>query len=130
MAGLEVDIEDAVCEAALARWGVLNLKLNVRSNTGWPDRIFWLPCRPLLIEFKRPGEAPEPKQTFIHAQLIARGYDVQTHSDKEEALSAIKAALDASPVPALSCEVSARALLSGLVSRSRARQDKHQRRRK
>jgi hypothetical protein len=129
--GVEILIEEAVCEEALREWGVLNKKLNGRGDTGWPDREFFIPGgKPLLIEFKAPGEEPDPKQLFIHAQLIARGYDVQTHDNKEEALRAIQAALAAAPVPKARDQVLAESLLRRIAPGPRAGKDKrHVRRR-
>lgn len=131
MPGNEVDLEEDVCDTAERRWGVLHLKLNVRGKTGFPDRLFFIPGgRPLLIEFKRPGEEPEWKQLYIHAQLIARGYDVQSHDNKEAALRAIQAALESATPPPASCKVLAESLLSRIAPRSGDRQDKRHTRRK
>lgn len=93
---LEVQIENWVVDKAYNTLGVPSLKLNVTGNTGWPDREFWIPGgRPLLIEFKRPGEVASPKQALIHKLLKYRGYNVQIHENREEALQAILTALDA-----------------------------------
>lgn len=92
---LEAGIEARTCERALLELGVRSLKLNVQGNTGWPDRVFFIPGgRPLLIEFKVPGALRSERQKLIHAMLLYNGYEVETHDTEEEALRAIKAAVD------------------------------------
>lgn len=72
----EKSIETKVVRYARAR-GVLVLKLNVMHNRSWPDRVFWIPGgRPFLIEFKRPGATPTPKQAIMLRKLEELGYDV------------------------------------------------------
>lgn len=91
---LEVKIEERTVELAAAL-GVTSLKLNVKSTTGWPDRMFLIPGgRPFFIEFKQPGEEPEPRQRVVHAHLAYLQYDCETHDNAEEALTAIKVRLD------------------------------------
>lgn len=91
---LESKIERDTCARAAKLMGVIGTKLVAPGETGYPDRIFWLPVgRPLLIEFKRPGENARPKQVFIHEQLRGLGYEVQVHDNVNEALRAIRAAL-------------------------------------
>lgn len=87
----ESSIERAACRRIAAELGVENLKLNVKGNTGWPDRIFFLPGgRPLLVEFKRPGERSRPKQMYIISQLIANGYDAEVCSDAGVAVELVR----------------------------------------
>ena len=91
---VEVKIEERAVELAAAL-GVTGLKLNVKSNTGWPDRMFLIPGgHPFFIEFKQPGEEPEPRQRVVHAHLAYLQYDCETHDNAEEAAAAIKARLD------------------------------------
>jgi len=68
-------------------------KLNVQGRRGLPDQCFWLPLRPLLIEFKAPGERPRPLQEDTFRRMARDGYDVQVHEDADEAVAAIRAAL-------------------------------------
>ena len=90
---LEASIERWVCQQVLWRFGVPNLKLNLRGNAGWPDRVFWVPGgRPLLVEFKRPGEEPRARQQLVHMMLRDLGYEVQVHDDKRVALEAVRVA--------------------------------------
>lgn len=116
MAGLETDLEERVCNDALRLYGVLNLKLNGRGNTGYPDRIFWIPGgEPLLIEFKLPDEDPRKRQNLVHAQLLYKGYDVQVHDTYEEAIAAIRKALDTARPPDAGRQLLARSLFSSLI---------------
>jgi hypothetical protein len=86
----EIDLERRVCRRVLEEYGVSNIKINTMSNTGYPDRLFFIPGgKPLLVEFKAVDEEPSPKQSFIHAQLIKLGYDVQVHDDEVEAVEAV-----------------------------------------
>lgn len=126
----EADLEDYVCREAQQRWDVPNVKLNLTGNTGWPDRWFLVPCAPLLIEFKQPGEPLSQRQRLIHIMLLTRGYNVQTHADADKALQAIKHAVDSARIPEKGYQVLATELLSGLISRSRAGQNKRNPRRR
>lgn len=79
---------------ALARYGVASLKLEPPkgSETGWPDRMFFIAGgRPFLLEFKEVGYEPEPKQVYIHDMLEKLGYDVAWTDNEEAALEAIEA---------------------------------------
>ena len=69
--------------------------LTLRGRAGWPDEVYWLPKRPLLIEYKAEGEEPRKLQAHIHEQLRERGYEVQVHTDAAEAIAAIKKAIAA-----------------------------------
>jgi len=40
---LESSIEAAACKKIKAELGVDSLKLNLRGNRGWPDRLFFIP---------------------------------------------------------------------------------------
>lgn len=106
MRGPEASIEDKVVARAHAELGVYGLKLSLVGDTGWPDRQFFIPGgRPLFIEFKAPGEKPEPRQVYIRKFLTNHGYDIQTHTTEEGALQAIQAALEAARLHAQSRKV-------------------------
>lgn len=96
MKPLESKVERDTCGDALRKLRVPNMKmLHTGGETGWPDRIFFVPGgRPLMIEFKRPGELKDTsaKQELIHAVLRELGYDVEVHDNKDKALEAIRAA--------------------------------------
>jgi len=91
----ELPIETWVVREALTRFGVDSLKLNLQGNRGWPDRLFLLPERPFLVEFKRPGNEPDPLQAERLATLKILHYDVEVHDDRIQALAAIEARVDA-----------------------------------
>jgi hypothetical protein len=71
----------------------LRTKLNLHGRRGWPDQCYWLPGRPLLIEYKAVGEAPRRLQAHIHTALREAGYEIQTHETAESAIAAIRARL-------------------------------------
>lgn len=75
----ETKIERQACSLIYKRLGIIGIKLNVKGGRGWPDRMFLLPGgKPLLVEFKRPGEVPRPNQDKIHERLRTNGYLVAT----------------------------------------------------
>jgi len=98
---LEIDIENAACDRILRELGIINLKIKPAGKNGWPDRLFLLPAkRVIFIEFKRPGEVPEPLQAGIHRRIKHHGHEVQTHDTVQGAFDAVKAAkLEAACVP-------------------------------
>jgi hypothetical protein len=115
----EERIEFKVVEVVWHYLGILGSKLNVLGDTGWPDRVFWLPGgKPLLIEFKQPGGELEPKQIEIHAQLRRLGYDVQVHDNAAEAFSAVIDAVDTPRLPKESRQILTRARRGCAVLRS------------
>jgi len=90
---LENPIENKVASIAKAM-GVPSLKLNLRGNRGWPDRLFLVPGgRPLLIEFKRPGDDLRPLQEHRKETLQDLGYDFEAHDEVKAAVQAIKDAM-------------------------------------
>lgn len=93
---LEIDIEGRVVHVALHQLRVPSIKLEpYLGETGWPDRQFFIKGgRPLLIEFKRPGEQPTGKQILMHEMLRSIGYDVQVHDNEDEAIAAIIYAME------------------------------------
>lgn len=104
MKPLESKVERDTCGDALRKLGVPNMKmLHTGGETGWPDRCFFIGGgKPLLIEFKRPGEKHKtsPRQRYIHNVLRELGYEVQVHDSKDEALEAIRSAkLEAARLP-------------------------------
>lgn len=88
----EAGVEKDVCDWAESV-GIGHFKLTPVGQRGWNDRLFLLRLRPMVIEFKSPGEDPRRLQEYRHQTLRALGYDVQTHHDKQEAIDAIKAAV-------------------------------------
>jgi len=87
---LETSVERRVARDAVTLYGVVSFKLTLRHNAGWPDRLFLVPGgRPLFIEFKRPGEPPNPLQWHRIATLNGLIYDVEVHDDYDAAMAAI-----------------------------------------
>jgi hypothetical protein len=97
----EACIERKVAVWAKQKLGVVSVKLTTPGETGYPDRLFLIPGgKPLLIEFKRPGEQLRSKQAHIHDLLKKLGYEVQTHDNFESAFQAVSGALVATRLPA------------------------------
>ena len=93
---LEATIERSSIRKILSELGIASTKL---GQNDFPDRIFWIPRgRPLLIEFKRPGEKPRLKQKFVHDYLRSLGYEVYVCYSVEEAFSLVKSALETTSV--------------------------------
>lgn len=87
MASAESYVERTVCDWALMHLGIESAKLS--GTPDMPDRIFFIPGRPLLIEFKALGEEPRDKQLWQHGRLRVKGYDVQVHDNVESAKRAL-----------------------------------------
>lgn len=110
MRTLESKIEQKAVDLAWQHLGVIGSKLVTPGDTGYPDRIFWIPGgRPLLIEFKRPGGEVRSKQTYIHIQLIRLGYQVEVHDNAIRAFQAIIDAVATTRLPKEGREILARA---------------------
>ncbi len=89
------DVEQPVVDWAEAH-GIPALKMNVDGQRGWPDRQFLiLGGRPLFMEFKVPGEKPDPIQGHRHETLSFLGYPIEVHDDKALAIRSLSKALDA-----------------------------------
>lgn len=112
---LESSIERSVVAAA-KKLGVMQLKLNVCGQRGWPDRLFLVPGgHPLFIEFKRPGEAPRPLQAHVHRMMERAGYHVEVVDRVDAGVQALRAAMDAASVPTKGHQVSAGASVRRIV---------------
>lgn len=94
---LESNIERAACARIVKELRVHSVKFNtLGSDTGYPDRIFWLPGgKPVLIEFKRPGGKISPKQQYQIDRLKKLGYIVEVCYSEEEAYKKVKEAMGA-----------------------------------
>lgn len=92
---LEIDTEKKVVAWA-KEVGITSIKLELKHDVGWPDRMFLIPGgRPLFIEFKRRiNSHTKGIQTHRHKVLTALGYDVvvcKTYIEGiDEILKAIK----------------------------------------
>lgn len=117
----EYKIEKKACALVVAHLGVVGSKLKIQGSAGYPDRIFWLPGgKPLLIEFKMPGEKPRPIQLEIHKKLKKLGYNVQVHDNEIDAFQAVIDAVDTSQLSKKSKKILDRARERCAVLRSRA----------
>lgn len=87
----ERNTEMWVVREVARRWGVKGIKMNTTSETGWPDRQFFIPGgKPFFVEFKSPGEQLSGRQKLIEARLLHDGYDVEVHEERYAALRAIE----------------------------------------
>jgi len=115
----ESKIEADACRLVYEYLGVKNLKLKVPGQTGLPDRLFWIPGgKPLLIEFKRPGEEPEAKQDNVIEELRTLGYEVQVYDNAADAFQAVIDAVAPACVSKESRQILARARRCCAVLRS------------
>lgn len=73
---LESRIEQKTTEYA-TKLGMMNLKLNVKGQTGWPDRLYIWKGHVWFIEFKAPKQKPRPLQEEIHKRLRAHFIEVR-----------------------------------------------------
>ena len=85
----ETKIELQACDLIYGNLGVGSLKLNVKANTGYPDRVFWIPGgKPLFIEFKTPDGELSEKQKYNIDRLRKDGYNVEVCDDAIDAFYA------------------------------------------
>ena len=107
---LENKIEKKACALVWKYLGIKGSKLNIIGDTGYPDRIFWVPGgKPLMIEFKAPGEKSRPKQRQIHRFLKSLGYLVEVHDNAVNAFSAVVDSVDPSRLSEEGFEIYVRA---------------------
>ena len=94
---LERTVERTACQRALSDLGVASMKLAAQGQRSWPDRLFLIPGgKPLMIEFKAPGEMPRPDQLQCHNILRMLGYQVEVCDDADDALNYIRKAMEVS----------------------------------
>lgn len=55
---------------------LLPIRLNVVGRKGWPDYAYGYRGHLCFVEFKRPGEKPEPLQKHVHDRLRSYEFDV------------------------------------------------------
>jgi hypothetical protein len=95
--------------------------MSTQFTRDWPDRLFFIPGgRPLLIEFKKPGKVPTPKQAHRIKELRELGYDVEVCDSKEQGVEAIRSRLCADGVHEKGDTVAVGTRLRRPVPRSRA----------
>jgi hypothetical protein len=88
---LENALERRVVDDAARDLGLRSLKLNLRYDAGWPDRLWLLDggC-PLLSEFKRSGESPSPLQAERLRFLRELGYNTAVFDDYDIAMEILR----------------------------------------
>lgn len=94
--GKEAKVRDPVVAWARQN-GVKHQRMAFRPGVkrAFPDDLFLIPGgRPLMIEFKAPGEHPTELQAHRIKELLELGYDVLATSDANEARAAITRAMD------------------------------------
>ena len=120
----ETKIELQACDLIFGNLGIGSLKVNVRGNTGWPDRIFWVPGgKPLIIEFKTPDGVLSPKQIYHIERLKKDGYNVEVCDNAIDALYAAIRAVEATSLSEEGRKILVRARSRWSVLRARARKD-------
>lgn len=65
---LESRIEKKASDHAL-KLGMLSLKLNVKGQIGWPDRLYCYKGEVIFVEYKAAKEKPREMQLYIHDKL-------------------------------------------------------------
>jgi hypothetical protein len=86
----ETIIEKTVCAHAEKR-GWLVRKTVYQNRKGSPDRWFFRNSKLLLVEFKRPGQLPDPIQRREHVRLRAAGFPVHVIDDIDDGVRLIDA---------------------------------------
>jgi hypothetical protein len=85
----EAKIEQRACKKIFEMYGIDNIKLKLFSRS-YPDRLFFVPGgKPLMIEFKRPGEALRKFQAYTIKRLKKLGYDIEVCDSSEDALKLV-----------------------------------------
>ncbi len=81
--------KEAPFEAKLvADAGIRSLKLTLRHDAGWPDRLWLIPGgRPAFTELKAPGAKPTALQWHRIVTLVELGYDVEWFDDYRAAMT-------------------------------------------
>lgn len=66
------------CRKELKKWGWLFVNLIQTNENGIPDTMIMRGGVCIFLEFKRPGEKPDPLQIYRHDQLRLQGFHVFT----------------------------------------------------
>lgn len=85
----EIAIERPARKYAKRR-GWVTTKLMRCSDNGWPDGLFIRRGRVIFIEFKAPGEGPDPIQAVRHAEIRAQGIAVFVCDNLEAAYAILE----------------------------------------
>jgi len=85
---LESRIEQKASEYAKSL-GMMTLKLNVKGQSGWPDRLYVWNGHVWFIEYKQYKHTLRPLQSIIHSQLTKLGAVVRVADNLIDARSII-----------------------------------------
>lgn len=119
---LESAIENTVVDWAKRR-NFLALKVKF-VETGYPDRLFISPKgHTIFLEFKRPGEVPEPIQLYRIGQLREHGIPAFWTDNVIESISILSAALEPTRVPKPGDSTTVKSSVRGIISGSGPGQD-------
>lgn len=119
---LEKEIELPVVKWA-QKHGFLTPKVKFQE-AGWPDRLFISPHgHVIFIEFKRPGEKPDPLQDHRLAVLRSHGIPAFWVDDVNAGVHILQTALESQAVPAQSDKASVGASVRRLIPRPRPGKD-------
>ena len=72
---LESEIQEAVTLYAI-HIGLIPIRINVVGRKGWPDYGYGYQGKMCFVEYKQPGEKPEPLQDHVHGILREVGFTV------------------------------------------------------
>jgi len=70
--------------------GLIPVRINVTGRKGWPDYLYGYRGKVLFIEYKRPGEKPEPLQEYVHSQLREQWFPVLVVDNVERGKEILK----------------------------------------
>jgi hypothetical protein len=103
-------LEKKAVQDPVVRWakeqGIVCVRFTPKGDVGWPDHIFVIreTGRVIWIEFKAPGEKPEPIQAYRHDQLRDAKQHVYVVDDKAAGIAILQAHLEPPRVPKESYE--------------------------
>lgn len=116
MSVLEKDIEGKVCTWARKK-NFLPIKVRFQ-DAGYPDRLFISPSgHTIFIEFKKPGEHPNPLQFYRLRSLQQRNIPAYWTDNYVEAVRILERALEPEIVPEESGKTPVVAGVRGAISR-------------
>jgi hypothetical protein len=119
---LEKEIEERVVTWA-KRNDFLTPKVKFVEN-GYPDRLFISPNgHTIFIEFKRPGEIPEPLQVYRLKELQRRGIPAVWCDTALAAIRILQACLESEGLPETSDPTPIKSSVRGALTRPRLGQD-------
>lgn len=122
MSVLEKDIEGTVVSWA-KKHNFLAIKVRFQE-AGYPDRLFISPQgHTIFIEFKRPGEKPDPLQLYRIRTLQARNIPAYVCDSSVHAISILKAAVEPEVIPEASSKAPVVASIRRAISGSGSREN-------